>query len=825
METKRELCNPFIPQRNALRKTSAEIVREARQTLRVQSTQRPFTPRDGQRHLFGRNSIRDNRPPSAFSLHSQNFDAPDSRPSSGIRLSPLDHKPKFPVLCNADDPLKAFPKPPSAPVEGRKGQTRVRARLLKAASFTTSSPVEGHEEALSVRERLNSAPGQKPVSAERLSSEDHTTVQRGPLKPDPRRAASESTIAQSSVDSEGRPTDSSKEQRTGQGNGDKASSTDEDPDSLLWNDSIQPLLQQLETEAADISEASVDRLCDLCDGLHGALAEADMLGRRCKRRSGILRTLFCLIDLNSVRLNLGVAKLCLALRVSGNNLLNVCKLVFQISQSENNDIFFQTNPIIDLLLDVLSREEVSSSGEALLYCVGALKFLSGNSVILGLLVEKHCFAVTQKFLRRLCAAEDSLLTIAGHILVQLTATLRNLADHPDSRPLFVSFSILSSLCVVLRRHSEDQDICTNISRIFSKLSSYSECRLALAQTPDCYRLFLELLSKHHQKQDLVVRLLFTLGNLASKDDEPRLELFRCDGCLNTLVRLYKHYRRKDTPVQKEELPNRGTPACTASAQEAEDVLVKLVRLLANMCIHPTVGPSLAADAACVRLLMETLESRSVRESEELLVNVAATINNMSFYGEERSSIRRHEVTIAKLMLKLMLSSSSEAMLEATRVYGNLSQSRSVRAFMMQNKVHRFVVTLLDSKSADVCFSACGVLINLAVDPPNRVCISQEGAAAKLVDCLRDLGPGDWQLAGRVCQALWNLIGCGSGDLLDPHERDSLLEVLVTYLDEEEAVKWIEDEDARDHHRACWETQFLPVAQKLLEFLQTPDSTP
>ena len=60
------------------------------------------------------------------------------------------------------------------------------------------------------------------------------------------------------------------------------------------------------------SEGSVDRLCDLCDRLHGTLAEADMLGRRCKRRSGILRTLFRLIDLNSARLNLHIAKLCLA---------------------------------------------------------------------------------------------------------------------------------------------------------------------------------------------------------------------------------------------------------------------------------------------------------------------------------------------------------------------------------------------------------------------------------------------------------------------------------------------------------------------------------
>jgi len=60
------------------------------------------------------------------------------------------------------------------------------------------------------------------------------------------------------------------------------------------------------------SEVSVDHLCDLCDRLHATLAETNMLGRRCKRRSGILRTLFRLIDLNSAQLNLHLAKLCLA---------------------------------------------------------------------------------------------------------------------------------------------------------------------------------------------------------------------------------------------------------------------------------------------------------------------------------------------------------------------------------------------------------------------------------------------------------------------------------------------------------------------------------
>ena len=58
-----------------------------------------------------------------------------------------------------------------------------------------------------------------------------------------------------------------------------------------------------------------------------------------------------------------------------------------------------------------------------------------------------------------------------------------------------------------------------------------------------------------------------------------------------------------------------------------------------------------------------------------------------------------------------------------------------------------------------------------------MCVS----VARLVDCLKDLGPGDWQLAGQVCQALWNMIGGGSEKLLDKQERDSLLEILVTYL--------------------------------------------
>lgn len=53
-------------------------------------------------------------------------------------------KPKFPVPCDAEDPFKAFPKPPTDPLEVKRGLAGARTRLLRAGSLTALPPVEGH---------------------------------------------------------------------------------------------------------------------------------------------------------------------------------------------------------------------------------------------------------------------------------------------------------------------------------------------------------------------------------------------------------------------------------------------------------------------------------------------------------------------------------------------------------------------------------------------------------------------------------------------------------------------------------------------------------
>lgn len=50
--------------------------------------------------------------------------------------------------------------------------------------------------------------------------------------------------------------------------------------------------------------------------------------------------------------------------------------------------------------------------------------------------------------------------------MQLTATLRNLADLPQTRCQLVCSGAVSELCVALEQRMNDKDVCTYIVRIF-----------------------------------------------------------------------------------------------------------------------------------------------------------------------------------------------------------------------------------------------------------------------------------------------------------------------------------------------------------------------
>ncbi|XP_058657105.1 armadillo repeat-containing protein 2 isoform X1 [Ammospiza caudacuta] len=763
----RRKAEPFYWLSVAKPRTSSEIVNEARDALQTVKTPRPFTPTDEQRKVSGSQSSRcpQNRRPVLFSLDTSSSDSSESRPNSGVRLSPLTHKPVVIISEKKDEVSSVFhPTPPADAAELRKVSRACkglfRATSLKNLFSAKVVPLDQNEMKLDFEEpamMMNSLDrsNNNCLAEQKLYTSFNDESRQLICNEHTSRSGSEDSMEgtpgnfslqlQGESDQIEEPGKKSSQLRTSGQKRRVTGLTDEtrinewEEEDFFWHTRILPILREMEKR-----EDNIEHLCLACTKLHQALGDGNMLGKRFKRRNILLKTLYKLVDIDSDPLSLKLAKIILAMKVDGKNLVSVCKLAFKICRNENNYFIIQNDTLLDYLLQVLWNEDLQTNHEALIYCMAALKVMSEKEALRLKMVSKG----------------------AIKMFLELMKQINNIKEH---------------------------DTC------FSKLG------LLLVQ-------------------DLVIRIIFILGNLTARNDQSREQFFKEKGSVNTLTSLFQTYYELDlnAPTWHHDRKGKSQPKYPS---EAEDVLIKLIRVLANLSIHPRVGAALAAAHPLVGLLVTVLEYKSVDDCEELVINAATAINNLSYYQVENSAVQEKQLHIAEMLLKLLMSDNMDAVVEAVRVFGNLSQHHEIRDFIMQKKIYKFVIALLDSKDREVCFPACGVLLNLTVDENKRAFLMEEGGIGKLIDCLQDFGPADWQLSCLICKTLWNYsenmastASCFGGS------TNTLLMLLTALLDEEVELECSLDKDIKDCQRVYWEREFKPVAAKLLDRIQSHHSS-
>ncbi|XP_074394083.1 armadillo repeat-containing protein 2 isoform X3 [Zonotrichia albicollis] len=732
----RRKAEPFYWLSVAKPRTSSEIVNEARDALKTVKTPRPFTPTDEQRKLSGSQSSRcpQNRRPVLFSS-----DSSESRSNSGVRLSPLTHKPVVIISEKKDEVSSVFhPTPPADTAELRKVSKACkglfRATSLKDLFSAKVVPLDQNEMKLDFEEptmmmnsldRSNNNCLAEQKSYTSFNDESRQLICNEHTSRSGSEVSMEGTPGNFSLQLQGEsdqieePGKKSSQLKT---SGQKRRVTDLkdetrinewEEEDFFWHTRILPILRELEKR-----EDNIEHLCLACTKLHQALGDGNMLGKRFKRRNILLKTLYKLVDIDSDPLSLKLAKIFLA----------------------------------------------------------------------------------------------------------LTATLRILASCAQARRQLSPSAAVPQLCVALEQRSGDKDLCIWIVRVLSKLSTYNDFCAALADCSRCYIVFLALLNKYQKQQDLVIRIIFILGNLTARNDQSREQFFKEKGSVNTLTSLFQTYYELDlnAPTWHHDRKGKSQPKYRS---EAEDVLIKLIRVLANLSIHPRVGAALAAAHPLVGLLVTVLEYKSVDDCKELVINAATAINNLSYYQVENSAVQEKQLHIAEMLLTLLMSDNMDAVVEAVRVFGNLSQHHEIRDFIMQKKIYKFVIALLDSKDREVCFAACGVLLNLTVDENKQAFLMEEGGIGKLIDCLQDFGPADWQLSCLICKTLWNYsenmastASCFGGS------TNTLLMLLTALLDEEVELECSLDKAIKACQRVYWEREFKPVAAKLLDRIQSHHSS-
>uniref|UniRef100_A0A8C5JT84 Armadillo repeat containing 2 n=1 Tax=Junco hyemalis TaxID=40217 RepID=A0A8C5JT84_JUNHY len=775
----RRKAEPFYWLSVAKPRTSSEIVNEARDALQTVKTPRPFTPTDEQRKLSGSQSSRcpQNRRPVLFSLDTSSSDSSESRPNSGVRLSPLTHKPVVIISEKKDEVSSVFhPTPPADTAELRKVSKACkglfRATSLKDLFSAKVVPLDQNEMKLDFEEptmMMNSLDrsNNNCLAEQKLytsfNDENRQLICNEHTSRSGSKDSMEGTPGNFSLQLQGEsdqieePGKKSSQLRT---SGQKRRVTDLkdetrinewEEEDFFWHTRILPILHELEKR-----EDNIEHLCLACTKLHQALGDGNMLGKRFKRRNILLKTLYKLVDIDSDPLSLKLAKIILAMKVDGKNLVSVCKLAFKICRNENNYFIIQNDTLLDYLLQVLWHEDLQKNHEALIYCMAALKVMSEKEALRLKMVSKGAIEMFLELMKQInnIKEHDTYFSKLGLLLVQLTATLRILASCAQARRQLSPSAAVPQLCVALEQRSGDKDLCIWIVSVLSKLSTYNDFCAALADCSRCYIVFLALLNKYQKQQDLVIRIIFILGNLTARNDQSREQFFKEKGSVNTLTSLFQTYYELDlnAPTWHHDRKGKSQPKYPS---EAEDVLIKLIRVLANLSIHPRVGAALAAAHPLVGLLVTVLEYKSVDDCEELVINAATAINNLSYYQVENSAVQEKQLHIAEMLLTLLMSDNMDAVVEAVRVFGNLSQHHEIRDFIMQKKIYKFVIALLDSKDREVCFPACGVLLNLTVDENKRAFLMEEGGTGKLIDCLQDFGPADWQLSCLICKTLWN----------------------------------------------------------------------
>ncbi|KAH8362377.1 hypothetical protein KR200_000287 [Drosophila serrata] len=587
--------------------------------------------------------------------------------------------------------------------------------------------------------------------------------------------------------------------------------------ALLCQSSTETLIELLKQHRGlkECSDETVQHVNAILQELYTRVRKQE----RNFKRGFILGGLYGLVECSSPRVLLAVARVVLALRVTGSNLTGACKLIFKVARHEQHDALFHEHDVLELLIDGLGHASPLDDPEACIYAYGCIRFLTASSAQerddalnrnwIGLegsagatnpvsdpVTSPALTAISAPLCPRKLTGQQTLvsrlarhgavelmilhlqmLNEAGatkrlqgpplHTLYQLSAAMRALADVSQQQQRLQLQ--LQLACPHLIRAAEvsmgELEVQANVVRTLSVLSEDSECcetlhnyaaRIGLLLGPSCA-------GGQCSERLLAVlsRLGYMLGNILAKHESARIQYFQNDVAMEYLLNVL------------EQLNDR-SPTSLALV----DAQIKLIRVVANMSVNPEVGAGLgnvrSLGSVLLQLLNTTsseLEKKKSSEQQELLHATLGALHNLCFYQDKQAAIQ----PLAKGSLQSLIDELSASLasvlgtcqtsatkVELARVLGNLTRNERARRCFCASGGLSLMVQQLTKQAAGQDYElrtcAIGVLVNLLGDGEQRGPFLQLRGAELLSLLLRgSLEQEDWFLANIVCQALWNLL--------------------------------------------------------------------
>eukprot|EP00116_Pleurobrachia_bachei_P009755 sb/3470017/ len=177
-------------------------------------------------------------------------------------------------------------------------------------------------------------------------------------------------------------------------------------------------------------------------------------------RVKVFQCLINLLESKDSRLLLKISRVLISLGIYDKSLINISKLIFKLTRSENNDTLFLEERIVHCLLKLISNAKLTEDGQAMVYCIGAVKVLSANTDnSIGDLLGQY--GVIQALHRHLitCNTDPEVPPeVSKALLVQILGALRNLCDIPVTEAMLEELDLSLDIHNTLVKYFNDSEV-------------------------------------------------------------------------------------------------------------------------------------------------------------------------------------------------------------------------------------------------------------------------------------------------------------------------------------------------------------------------------
>lgn len=294
---------------------------------------------------------------------------------------------------------------------------------------------------------------------------------------------------------------------------------------------------------------------------------------------------------------------------------------------------------------------------------------------------------------------------------------------------------------IFQSHSE---LVLNSCRVLSKLSLSERFAELIVKSTDDYRslrTLVGLLPKYPEIPHITTRVCFILANAATSYSEARRVLGK-----SVVAEVLEWGLQKNIGKA-----NRLSP----------DVLVKSLRLIANLVLDPEVGQGLDCADSLVSMLGRILSEYDSVVYEELVLNAVSCLTNVLYYDTPQSPFEINRFELLSVLAPLLVQTlNTEITIEAVRACGNLTRHEEVCKAMYSLLLADALLILLEHSDNDVVFYSLGCLTNVS-------CLAKELLYSEmrftgLISALESFQLNEPELSLQVSMVLVNLCSASKG---------------------------------------------------------------